>query len=114
MVNAYFGGTVARRVSDLGEHVAVRHGVRIIDTPLPSVPVRTDAEVIVNSYHDQGVVLSGLAGALRPFALADGDLVEGLYHPDHPIVAVQWHPERERAITALDRELVAAWLARCV
>jgi putative glutamine amidotransferase len=48
-------------------------------------------ELGVNSVHHQGV--HQLAPALRPVAWADDGLVEAFESRDHPVLAVQWHPE---------------------
>lgn len=48
--------------------------------------------VEVNSYHNYGL-RKGELGSLQVFATY-GDVIEGVYHSDLPIVGVQWHPER--------------------
>lgn len=93
-LNAILGGTVHSDIAaaDKHTHGGWPHMVQIIDPMFSGIAGGESLEI--NSYHDQGVVRSGLARALRPFAVAGDDIVEGLYHPTEPILAIQWHPER--------------------
>jgi len=111
VINSYFGGRVVRDLGRIGPHVNVHHPIEIVARPFRSMGALQ--EVITNSYHKQGVSLDGLSPNLRAFALAAGDVIEGLYHPNLPIVAVQWHPERENPAADLDRALLEDWLAKC-
>lgn len=108
LINSFFGGTVSRRLA--APHVAVDHQVTI-ETSLANLPAGT--KLTVNSFHNQGVSRSDLAPPLRAFATSDDDCVEGLLHPDLPITAIQWHPERPNPASAADRALIEAWLAQC-
>lgn len=110
MVNAYFGGGIVRDLSALGAHVNTQHPVEIT---APVGALDAGKRAITNSYHAQGVLVKGLAAELRAFAQADGSVVEGLYHPNYPLVAVQWHPERANPAADLDRALLQDWLRRC-
>nr|CAB3472288.1 unnamed protein product [Digitaria exilis] len=77
-----------------------RHPVRV----LPGTPLHewfADDELMVNSYHHQGV--RRLAQRFVPMAFAPDGLVEGFYDPDayNPsegkfIMGLQFHPERMR------------------
>ena len=107
-INAIFGGTVSRRLA--APHVAVDHQVTI---DLPVAGLREGTTLTVNSFHDQGVAKSDLAPPLRAFATSQDGCVEGLLHPDLPVTAVQWHPERPSPSPAADRALIEAWLSRC-
>ncbi len=42
-------------------------------------------------------------------SVADG-IVEGLYHPQLPVLAVQWHPERPNPATQFDVEILGRFL----
>jgi len=83
-----------------------RHAVRVLEkTPLhewfkDSLEDKT-MEIMVNSYHHQGV--KRLAQRFVPMAFAPDDLIEGFYDPDayNPeegkfIMGLQFHPERMR------------------
>jgi gamma-glutamyl-gamma-aminobutyrate hydrolase PuuD len=111
LINAVLGGEVMRDLDPIAPHVNVRHGVTLLD----GVPCEWSGprSLTTNSFHRQGVVVDGLAAALRPFAVADGGIVEGLRHDRLPVVAVQWHPERPHAAGAFDEALFGAWLQRC-
>lgn len=84
-----------------------RHPVRVVPgTPLhgwfaDSLGSGADAELMVNSYHHQGV--RRLARRFAPMAFAPDGLVEGFYDPDmyspgegRFAVGLQFHPERMR------------------
>ncbi|MCD7920259.1 MAG: gamma-glutamyl-gamma-aminobutyrate hydrolase family protein [Clostridiales bacterium] len=100
VVNVYFGGTLFQNLPTREHHQAYHvnnerlfshHPVRILPgTPLSDI-WKTD-EIIVNSAHHQGV--DRVAEDLKICAYSDDGVVEGLYHQDLPLLAVQWHPER--------------------
>lgn len=101
MIQSFFGGDL--EPCDAEVHVARRHGINI----LPGAPFALDREKkSVNSFHRWAVMEKGLAPGLKPFALAEGGLVEALYHPDHPIAGIQWHPERAESVDPDDRTLI--------
>ena len=111
MVNVHFGGGLVRDLSFTGQHVNSKHSVKIVSSPPWG---NWDVEQIVtNSYHNQGVLLSDLASELSAFAVASGDVVEGLCHPDLPLVAIQWHPERENPAAEQDQALLQRWISQC-
>lgn len=109
MLNHFFGGEIiddiATQLPDAQSHVARNHSVELL---APFAEFNEGSRLAVNSYHDQGVVLQGLASDLKVFALSDDGLVEGLVHSELPILAVQWHPERVNP----GRDLVMALLGR--
>jgi N5-(cytidine 5'-diphosphoramidyl)-L-glutamine hydrolase len=101
MIQTYFGGPLAQAEREM--HVATRHAVRFISSgpdPIETGTVRT-----VNSFHGQAVAIANLATPLRPFAVSDDDLAEGIFHPELSVTAVQWHPERGPLETQ-DRDLL--------
>jgi N5-(cytidine 5'-diphosphoramidyl)-L-glutamine hydrolase len=107
MLNAFFGGGLT---TDLERHVGCSHAgsthsVRLNDafTAITSAE-RWD----VNSFHNHGVLVDQVAAQLIPVAVADGGVVESLVHPDEPILAIQWHPERPNPGAELDRLLIPA------
>lgn len=105
-INMIEGGRVVHDVAGTcGEnHVAQAHEVRIVEEAFAII---AGARMLaVNSYHNQGVALSGLAEGLRPFATGEGGLVEGLYHAEKAVLAIQWHPERDNAAAAFDDVLI--------
>lgn len=103
LVNAALGGTLH---ADLGRDLpgALAHELReeALAWPLHTVEVAagsrlaqwlggTGGRLAVNSEHHQGV--DRLAGGLVATAVAGDGLVEAAELTDHPLVAVQWHPE---------------------
>lgn len=93
-LNRILGGAVNPDISAASRHAhgGQDHSVQIVDPLFARMAGRQSLEI--NSYHDQGVLRSGLADALQPFAVAGDEVVEGFYHPAEPILAIQWHPER--------------------
>lgn len=111
VLNIAFGGGLCTDIAGSSgtNHVATEHPVALAGEPF--LGWAGASRITVNSYHGQGVLAGQLAADLRPFAVADGDVVEGCIHPDEPILAMQWHPERANAAAAFDRRLMTALLA---
>ena len=110
IVNLYFGGSV---ISDLCEgpfdcHVAQNHTV-FLDRYWSQL-TGEDA-ILTNSFHNQALTENELSDHLRAFARSNDGIVEGLVHPDHAIVAVQWHPERPNPATNFDINLLDSVLS---
>jgi len=108
LINRYFGGSITRQLPE--PHAGRDHGVRLLEgvAHLPA-----GATIEVNSYHDQGVLDYGVAPPLATFAATPAGVVEGIYHPERPVIAVQWHPERPSPAADLDRVLLGEWRRRC-
>jgi putative glutamine amidotransferase len=104
VINKFFDGDLPENLDADYEinHVATKHTVDIIDERYRR---GSSDQITVNSYHRQGIRNSMLSDQLRPFAIC-GDLVEGLYHPDYPVLGVQWHPERAGSCREYDEELI--------
>lgn len=103
-INVYFGGSVTNDLNAAAageQHVGARHKITLPDVN------RTET---VNSFHDEGVMRHQVADMLHPFAFSDMGVVEAVRHRERPIVAVQWHPEREGSSQKLDGELLQEWL----
>jgi gamma-glutamyl-gamma-aminobutyrate hydrolase PuuD len=56
------------------------------------------------------MMMPQLAPTLRPFAIAEDQTMEGVYHPELPIAGVMWHPERWDSPTQLDKILSDAFI----
>jgi putative glutamine amidotransferase len=100
VINRHFGGTVATTLPE--KHVG-EHDVRLDDGQVRRI----------NSFHNQGVLESGLAPVLAPFAATAAGVIEAARHRQLPIIAVQWHPERPNPAASLDGELLRQWMAQC-
>ena len=104
-LNAICGGTVIDLDDQARQrHIGVAHRVAIAHEGLSGRISRQDLEV--NSFHGQAVIRSGLAPVLSPFAMAEKDLVEGVFHLHKPMLAVQWHPERAGSDRGADEILI--------
>ncbi len=116
MINTYFGGTVMTNLESVSgsadAHVGRPHPITITDASAAAGLSAT--RTTVNSFHRQAVTTGTLASPLRSFATADDGVIEGLYHPTLPIRAVQWHPERPGAPTAIDVALMESWVGDCL
>jgi N5-(cytidine 5'-diphosphoramidyl)-L-glutamine hydrolase len=100
VVNRHFGGRLERKLPEphVGDH---------------AVQLSSGEALRTNSFHNEGVLLDGVAPSLKVFAATPGGVVEGLRHPELAVVAVQWHPERPNPAAELDRKLIKEWLAIC-
>jgi N5-(cytidine 5'-diphosphoramidyl)-L-glutamine hydrolase len=97
VLNCYFGGTVAYNRKG---HVGVEH-VLVSDHP------RFSGQT-TNSFHNDVVLGDELAGPLRSLAHTADGVVEAFYHPQEPVLAFQWHPERQER--AFDRDAITKFL----
>lgn len=106
MINAFFGGSIVRNFSFLGEDARSHAGVHhCISLRCPAfISWAGVDEVDTNSFHTQGVSASTLSPELVIAALS-GQVVEAVVHKQLPIVGVQWHPEREGSCVQIDRGL---------
>ena len=90
LINYWFGGTIDNINKEY--HVARNHSLNIIDK-ITREAFNAD-KILANSFHSRGVLRSGLAPGLIPFATANDGIVEGFYVEGSPILGIQWHPER--------------------
>lgn len=112
VVNHLCGGRIETDLQASCGHPAPRieHEVTIGIDAFAGLPGA--AALRVNSFHLQGVTVDGLAPELRAFAAAANGVVEGLYHPAAPILAIQWHPERPGPSATFDEALIGRFLAK--
>lgn len=104
VINLFFGGFVEADIEEkiAERHVAISHTIYFKESWLGR---EVGAPVDVNSFHSQGVSVSGLAPSLSALAQSAGGCVEAIKHKNLPIVGVQWHPERPGSSGALDEDL---------
>lgn len=112
-INVFFGGRLIPDIrSALGttvNHVGNCHTNSLTDVRIKNL-LGLD-ELVVNSFHNQGITASVLAPALEVFAVCSGDgLIEGILHPIYPIMGIQWHPERPGSSTHHDRRLIQSFI----
>ena len=106
VLNIFFGGKLEIDIAlAVGiDHVACEHPVHLEFSIFQKL-VKSD-QIIVNSFHNQGVLLEGLAKDLKCFAATKDGVVEGIFHPNLPILAIQWHPERKNSSMEFDKQLL--------
>lgn len=97
VINVFFGGGLVQDIpSQIGAavlHDESQHPVALTDPRLIRL-LGVDA-LITNSFHHQGATADLLAPGLEIFARSEADgIIEGGWHVDHPVLGVQWHPER--------------------
>jgi putative glutamine amidotransferase len=90
LINTFFGGTLSK----VEGHIGTPHKIDI----RPHWHNIYGKRTMVNSFHRDAISVDDLANGLEIGATDNDGLIEGLYHPKHPIAAVMWHPEREHAI----------------
>jgi putative glutamine amidotransferase len=114
VINALLGGGLCTDLqARSGEHhVARDHAVAITGGAFEAWADSPGRSLVVNSFHEQGVLEAQLAEGLRAFALSGGGVVEGLVHASEPILAVQWHPERANPGRDFDLRLLTAFFER--
>ena len=107
-INCYFGGKLTQIIDD-ERHVRQKHLISFCDERVNRLV--KSKEITVNSYHHQGIVIEQFSKQLKPLAVSVPDgLIEALYHPDFPIVGIQWHPERTGIKGDDDTKLIKAFL----
>jgi putative glutamine amidotransferase len=114
MINVFFGGGLIQDIpsqlhSPINHDNGDPHPVHLTD---PRMRAAVGAEELrVNSYHHQGVTPDLLAPGLEAVACcAEDGLIEAVIHRAHPILGVQWHPERPTPSHDADRRLFQHFL----
>lgn len=93
MINHFFDGTIIENFSQ--EHVGKPHEIKISN---PRISDKFESELfIVNSFHKNIIQDENLGKNLVVFAKTISDnTIEGIFHKEHKILGVMWHPEREQ------------------
>ena len=110
-INIFFGGKLVQNIKEKTgvNHVNANHKVKITDKNAGFLGKK---EFVVNSYHQQGINKDSLSSELRPFAISEDGIIEGIYHPKYPIAGVLWHPERSGSDKEADKKLIEAFIER--
>lgn len=111
-MNVAMGGSLVQAISEMegGSRCQPPNHYQIVVRDAELAVVSGVKNFSVRSYHMAAVPVSGLAPGFTVFAEAEGlPLVEGMYHREHPMAAIQWHPERAQPESALDRRLIQAF-----
>lgn len=115
-INTYFGGTLTRSLTGTeqisGNHVATEHKVFFVEEDWSDLIKAS--QIQVNSFHDDGILVSQLASCLDITAVSDEEssLIEGFKHKFLPISGIQWHPERSDTSIEFDRLLIKKMISR--
>lgn len=105
LLNHYFGGSLA----PVEDHVDTTHAVSFdLDERMEFGQMKWPDQIQVNSYHDYGIPEDAVGDEVVPVGTASDKTVECLFHPEHPMVGIMWHPERETPSTDVDRQLFDA------
>lgn len=120
-LNAALGGTLYQHLPADFPSTTEHHQSPPYDRPVHAVRLTPGAplagllgcqSLAVNSYHHQAV--HTLAPGLRPMAVSEDGLVEGVYMPGKRFVwGVQWHPEFSYRTDAASREIFKAFVDAC-
>lgn len=97
LINVYFNGTLIMDISTDVKTTTVHrdvendtwHDVTVMET---SFLGEKGSLLHVNSAHHQAI--STIGTTLRPIAVSADGIIEAVESVEHPIIAVQWHPER--------------------
>jgi len=98
IINVYFGGKLIQKINELESnknHLNPDIHTIVIDNKIINQKFNSET-FVVNSFHNQGVDFKSLSNQLKSFAVyKNTELIEAFYHINLPILAVQWHPERQ-------------------
>lgn len=100
VLNAYFGGRLSK--VDPRQHVGKEHA---LDFKKGDFQMFYLNEYMVNSYHNWGIEVDGLAESLDPLATYGRLEVEAFQHQISSFVGIMWHPERYSTFNNSDLSL---------
>jgi N5-(cytidine 5'-diphosphoramidyl)-L-glutamine hydrolase len=85
------------------KHAATRHEITLYDLPFDW----NEQRITVNSFHDNcGPDYKTFSRPIVPFAIDPDGCVEGFYHQHKALMAIMWHPEREKMVSNFDSYLL--------
>jgi len=111
-MNVFFEGSLIQNLKEElnTNHIAVTHQIKITDKEVSSFLGKTETKV--NSFHGQGFTEKELSPKLKHFAIAEDNVIEGIYHPEYPIAGILWHSERDNSDKELDEKLIKAFISK--
>jgi len=93
LINYFFHGKIIK--NNDSSHVGKPHRIDILNNKM--IEMFKNEKLQVNSFHNNIITKEHMASELDVFALSENDkTIEGYFHPNHPIVGVMWHPERDQ------------------
>ena len=111
-INVFFGGKLINIKNDAKSkimHVASNHRIKITSKDAEKL-IGNNFEV--NSYHNNGISQETLSKELMAFAKSEDGLIEGVYHPNLPIAAIAWHPERKSPDDKINKKIIRLFLEK--
>ena len=100
MLNLYLGGRIESHLCRLPTqellHAGSQHSIQVSKEGVEILNLHT-SEFEVNSFHNHGVALAGLAPTLTQLAHSPDGLVEAAWAVSPRLIGLQWHPERPGA-----------------
>lgn len=108
VLNYFFGGHIENQIEG---HITHNHKIELVRNQNFSQINATTIEV--NSYHNQGVNISGLSSQFCSLAFK-GDFVEFIHHKTKSIMGIQWHPERKNKDQNATDDIVRSFLSKTV
>ncbi|MBR9706378.1 gamma-glutamyl-gamma-aminobutyrate hydrolase family protein [Candidatus Pacearchaeota archaeon] len=110
LLNTYFKGTLLPDIKQSYQenHTATTHPIQIIHEDLAKTLGIKNATV--NSYHNQGITEKELSPQLKAFAKTKNGIIEGIYHPNLPILGIMWHPERGDCTKQVSEKIIDTFL----
>lgn len=105
VLNKVFGGKIEKDIKVISKenHVKVTHMV-CLDKNYKKIIGKEN--ILVNSFHNQGVIVKNISKEFNIFAKTDNEVVEGMCHKTKKIMAIQWHPERKTPSLLFDQMLI--------
>ncbi|TGN08010.1 gamma-glutamyl-gamma-aminobutyrate hydrolase family protein [Leptospira ilyithenensis] len=108
MINVFFGGSLFQdlnsRENSQISHVNTIHNITFAESFF--IKKYQKKKVKVNSFHNQGILVPNLHQDLVPMAISDDGVIEALRHKSKTVYGIQWHPERTKRTSSLDKELI--------
>lgn len=97
LLNIYFGGSLIQDLPNAEDHRTTEekrsiHNVKALKGSFAEKLY--GSEFFVNSYHHQAV--KKLGDGLEVVLTCDDGVIEGFCHKELPVIAVQFHPEKQR------------------
>jgi len=65
----------------------------------------------VNSFHNYGITKKDLSKSLEAIASTEQGVIEAVYHPNLPILGLEWHPERLSPDDKINDLIIDSFLA---
>lgn len=97
IINNFFGSAISPNIElESGEsHVPNEHVINF-----------KSKERIVNSFHNQGILMKHISDEFDVIGYSKSNVAEAVKHKSFPILGLQWHPERAHSSSEQDKETI--------